>query len=184
MLDLADSSSLSNRFWSAGVPGVLRKNIPLILRDGDYSHKAWFALVKARFVDKLHGENHFFKKIVRDVVEEITEIAKQGTISHLVIYGQNRIQVMTTVLCHGSITGNLPILLSEKAMEKEVLIAERIGNKLSPDDIRSLPDVLDFPCNPALGVPAGLLEKLYVSGRLIQPYQIDTDRYPFSRKYI
>jgi hypothetical protein len=184
MLNLADRLSLSARFWSAEFPSISGKHLRLLLRDGEYSHKAPLTKIKAQFIEKLLGEKHSFKKILQGVVENVIDIAQQGTISHLVIYGKNRIQVLTSIICNRDITENFPIVLSENAIAREVLIAERIGNKLSPDDIRSLPDVLDFPCNATLVVPPELLEKLYVSGRLIQPYQIDTERYPFTGKYI
>ena len=87
-------------------------------------------------------------------------------------------------LCGGYLIGKIPLILSETAVEKERLIADRIGNCLPIETIKWLPDVLDFPGTVSLAIERGVLENLYVSGRLFQPYQIDTDRFPFSRRYL
>lgn len=152
--------------------------------DGEYSCTSQLALIKAQLVSRVLGESDYFSKIVQDVVDEIIKVAERGSVSHIVIYGKNRIRVMASILCGGRIIGMVPIILSEKLIEKERLIAQRIDNQLSLDAIRALPDVLDFPGEASLMAGLGLLEKLYVSGRLLQPYQIDTDRFPFSRRYI
>ena len=183
MFDLADRLNSWAECGNAGFSLVLSNGASLLLRDGAYSSTSLTALIRAWLVHELLGEACQLSGIVHDVVDEVNKIAQRGSVSHLVIYGTNRIQVLASILRSDRLSAKIPLILSEKEIEKERLIADRIDNQLTLEEIKRLPDVLDFPADVAFTTEPGVLEKLYISGRLLQPYQIDTDRFPFSGRY-
>lgn len=77
----------------------------------------------------------------------------------------------------------MPVILREREADRIELIAEIAGNSLPISALMALPETLDLSGQQEPPCPAKIAKKLYVSGRLIGPYQIDTDRFPFTARF-
>ena len=56
---------------------------------------------------------------VQDVVSEFREIVQIEEISHLVLYGENRVRVLVDMVCCDCMPQSVPIILSSRKMVKK-----------------------------------------------------------------
>lgn len=157
--------------------GILDRTLP----DGEVLLGSLFTDFKVRLATLLSVRSlACFDQAISDVSKELDAILQLGTVSQVVIYGTNRKTVAAKLLSSSVIPEHLSVLLAEHEMPRDELIAKTIANRLPRDTIRRLPFTLSPDEDGFVNLPGDLLESLYVQGRLVGPYQIDTDRYPFT----
>ena len=99
----------------------------LLFPDRKYNVRSPLTILKAHLIEKLSGRNSSLHRIVLDVVSELRDIVQNesGEISHLVLYGNNRSRVLVYLVCCSGIPLNIPIVLSQKEIEKEEFIVHQ-----------------------------------------------------------
>ena len=158
--------------------GLPENYLRLLFPDRTYNSRSQLTTLKVHLIEKLSGRNNPLQRIVLDVVSEFKEVVEKETISHLVIYGKNRIPVLINIVCCGDIPQSMLIVLAKKEIIREELTTQQ----LPYTDIKSLPKPLDnTEFYPVLS--PNLAKQLYSTKELINPYQIDTERYPFTNKF-
>ena len=169
-----ESPDLNTQFFSGMPENYLR----LLFPDRAYNSRSQLTTFKVHLIEKLSVGNNPLQRIALDVVSEFKEVSEKETISHLVIYGKNRIPVLINIFCCGNIPQNIPIVLSKKEITREELTTQQ----LLYTDMKSLHRYLNnAEFYPVL--PTNLAQQLSPNKELINPYQIDTERYPFTNKF-
>lgn len=169
-----ESPDLDTQIFS----GLPENYLRLLFPDRTYNSWSQLTSLKVHLIEKLSRRNNPFQRIVLDVVSEFKEIVEKEMISHLVIYGKNRVPVLISIVCCGDIPQSMPILLSKKKIIREELTTQQ----LPYTNIKSFPKFLDNPEFYPVLSPI-LAKQLYSTKELFNPYQIDTERYPFTNKF-
>lgn len=138
---------------------------------------------KAALVLRLLPSDARLASVIEGVTSELLGIVRWGNISHVVIYGSNRRFVLARMLCSQRLPPSMPVILREREADRIELISEIAGDSLPLSVLMDLPETLDLLGQQQPPCPAEIARKLYVSGRLIGPYQIDTDRFPFTARF-
>jgi len=110
----------ANRF--SGSP---ENYVHLLFSDRTYNARSPLTVLKARLIEKLSGGNQTLRRAILDVASEFREIVQIEDISHLVLYGANRSQVLADLVCYGGALQNIPIVLSRNEIAKEEYLAQR-----------------------------------------------------------
>jgi len=153
------------------------------LPDQRYRPSDAFILAKAFLLGRLLPSDERLASVIEGVISELLAIARYGNISHFVIHGSKRRTVLVRMLCSRQLPASTPIILREREADRLELIAEHVASSLPLDVLRALPQTMDLAaCQQGAFVPE-VAKSLYVSGRLIGPYQIDTDRFPFTARF-
>jgi hypothetical protein len=155
------------------------------LQDGEYAPQSPATQLEASLVSALSSRQ--LKPIanaINDVTQELKRQFERNSITHIVIYGSNRKIVAAKILLNCAITGDVVLVLSESELARETLIAKRINHELTPNQISRLPVNLEEVKSNGVDLPEQLINALYSDNRLVGPYQIDTDRYPFAKCFV
>ncbi len=158
------------------------KSLRLMFADGLYNVRELLVNTRLFIYWKLSCKDKYPEQTIHDVITEYNKICEKGKVSHLVVYGRNRVSVLTALLYSGDLPSGIPVLLAKSRLSRTELIAEQISHRLSPDDIRALPEYLDA-MDSETKISTEILQKLYPQGELICPYQVDTEKYPFTNKF-
>ena len=163
----------------------LRLALPALkwpLGDGEYAPHSARARLEASLTGVLHP--HHSKTLsdaISDVERELKKALMRKSISHIVIYGSNRRAVAARILLDGAIPDDVLIVLSPQGLCRELLISQRIDHQLSLQQIAKLPHSLEAADSAKHALSGELIKALYSDNTLVGPYQIDTDRYPFTK---
>jgi hypothetical protein len=91
----------------------------LFFPDRTYHPHTPLISLKAYFLDKLSRRNEPLNRIVLDVVSEFRGIVQREEISHLVLYGNNRVRVLIDIICCDCMPQSIPVVLSSKEIAKK-----------------------------------------------------------------
>lgn len=92
--------------------------------------------------------------------------------------------VAAAILLACGLPDGMIVIVSRVMLSRESLIAERFECRIPEERIRVLPWFLEAREAVAQGMPMDIYQKLYRQSRLVGPYQIDTDRYPFTDRFV
>ncbi|MEJ2454064.1 MAG: hypothetical protein P8103_07900 [Candidatus Thiodiazotropha sp.] len=155
------------------------------LRDGEYAPHSPIARLEAYLISTFcTHQTHSIAKAIDDVAQELSRQLLRNPISHLVVYGSNRKIVAANILLNSAFSSDVVMVLSEAEISRESLIAKRINHQLSLKQISLLPVALEDVKSSELDLPKYLINTLYSDNRLVGPYQVDTDRYPFAKCFV
>ncbi len=160
-------------------------NVDWFLQDGEYVPQSPTAKLEASLICALSSRQiKPIAEAIEDVVQELKRQLARNNITHIVIYGSNRKIVAAYILMNCSIPSNVALEISVTELPRETLISKRINHELTFEQITKLPVELEDVYSPDMDLPENLINALYSDNRLIGPYQIDTDRYPFAKRFV
>ncbi len=170
--------------WFRGFRFAIPK-MEWFLRDGEYEPHSPIARLEAYLISTFSThQTKFISKAIEDVAQELNRQLVRNHISHLVVYGSNRKIVAANILLNTAFTSDVVLVLTNAELSRESLIANKINHQLTLKQIMQLPVALEDVKSSELDLPENLISSLYSNKRLVGPYQIDTDRYPFSKCFI
>ena len=162
----------------------LRLALPTLkwpLGDGEYYPRSVSARLEASVTNAFHPRHSKnMSHAISDVEHELHKALARKRISHIVIYGSNRKAVAARILLDAAIPGEVVVILAQQQLSRELLISRRINHRLSLAQIAKLPASLEAVDSTQHELSSDLVDALYTDHSLVGPYQIDTDRYPFT----
>ena len=95
------------------------KYLHLFFPDQTYYPCTPLITIKAYFLEKHSQNNEPLHIAVLNVVSEFREIVQIEDISHLVLYGKNRVRVLVDIICRDCMPQSIPIVLSKEEIIKK-----------------------------------------------------------------
>lgn len=167
------------------IVAVKRDSHPLayLFPDAKYQTSSLLTNLKAKVSEKFIAENAQINKTISDVIEELLVFVEQGLITHIVLYGPHRAEVLVGLVRCRRIPKRIQIWLFEtESLHHRIMVRENtcrsglVLPNLSAWIEKRIKKFFFSTTNQAMRLQIEQPEPVSL-------YSIDTNKYPFSNNF-